>query len=151
MGFYLENDFRELYITDSATTVSSAQISEAFFDAEEILLDLVGEAIILEAKSETPQNAKRAERIKRAHGKLAFRAMLILRSSRLRDGGIVGSERDVNNSVTTSYIAADEVEKRREQLYSDALNLISEYVVKVETVVETAPSYSTTVSRNLTW
>lgn len=127
--------FREIYVTSPSVTVSEIQIEESLAEAEDEILQIIGSDALTDAKKDTPSNPLRASRVRRAHGKLAYRALLLIRAARFRDGGIVQSETDKNDgSVTNSYVKQSEIESQRKTLLEEAMNDLKLYVLPGETV-----------------
>lgn len=143
MAWLTEKEFRRIYVTESATDIPPDQISQSLDEAKDIIGGLCGNAVLDEIEAFTIADAESAAEIrrykdfKRAEGKLAFRELLLIMSSRFRSGGIRNAERDENTGSTNQFERFSETENRRDVLYADALRILKPYLT-VESVSQTA-------------
>ena len=148
MAWLSEAEFRELYITESATEISSAQVGQCLDEAVDELSTLCGDAAAAEVSDALDDTLLKIKRFRRAQGKLAYRELLFLMSSRFRSGGILSQEKDANSTATDTYESFASIEKRRESLYQDAVNAVSIYFLPAETVVINSPVARSGAVRN---
>lgn len=152
MAFLTEQEFRELYVTESATEISPAQIALCLDEAIDDIAGLCGEAVITEITDADDNSVRKVKSFRRAQGKLAYRELLFLMSSRFRDGGIVTAEKDINDSVTNQYAHFSEIEKRRDALYADAVAALKPYFTAEESAEVVAEASGThNVANNFVW
>lgn len=147
-----EEEFREIYITEAATAISPSQFGQCLNAGIRTVTGFVGSAAALEVKNNDGPYSEKTMDLREAQGKLAFRELLLLMSSRFRDGGIASTERDVNDSVTNSYESFDKTERRRTALYEEALSILGIYRTSTATIVEDSfPVYSMSLKKRITW
>lgn len=146
MAWLTEQEFRVIYVTDSATEIQTEQIDQCLDEAIDELTSLCDETSIVDVVSDVETTPLKTKQFRRAQGKLAYRALLLIMSSRFRSGGILSQERDMNSSATDTYERFSEVEKRRGVLYEEALGAISAYLTTSESGKRAVPqSYSSAV------
>lgn len=130
MAWLTENEFKSLYVTESATEISSAQISQCLDEGIDEIALMCGEDVLTEIENAVSGSTDRkVKKFRRAQGKLAYRALLLVISSRFRSGGVLESERDINSSMADKYESFDKVEKRREVLKSEAAETLKPYLI----------------------
>lgn len=128
MALLDEEKFRKIYVTDSATELAPDQIIHCLDEARDELATICGESVVTEVEDSSSDDDRKVLRFQRAQGKLAYRELLLIMSSRFRSGGILTQERDANSSATDSYEKFSEVEKRRAALYDEAMRAIAVYI-----------------------
>jgi len=129
MAWLSDLEFREIYVTESATETTSVQLNHCLDDAMNELEMLFDTVTIAEIADDTENALSKVKAFRLAQGKLALRALLLLRSRRFRDGGIIRSESDANGGSSNSYESFAETEAARAVLYSEAIKAVSGYLV----------------------
>ncbi len=129
MAWLSDLEFREIYVTESATETTSAQLNHCLDEALLEIETLFDTATMTEIADDTTGELRKVKAFRLAQGKLALRALLLLRSRRFRDGGIVRSESDANGGSSNSYESFAETEEARAVLYSEAIKAIDGYFI----------------------
>lgn len=153
MAWLDEGEFREIYVTESATEIVSAQIEQCLRLAARQITRLVGVALVGEVLTAPPPYVlDKFNDLRDAQGKLAYRELLLIQSSRARAGGIIETERDANADTTNKYVSFAETERRRDALYREALDILEIYfsLEEVAEILERAPR-STSVPIEIGW
>lgn len=128
MSWMNEADFRLLYVTESATETKSAQILQSLNAGRRVIASVVGDGTVAAVAADTSvPPAFQTLDLREAQGKLALRELLIIQTTRVRDGGIVQAERDANNATINQYATFTETEKRRAALLGEAMAIIEFY------------------------
>lgn len=135
MAFLTEENFRAIYITDAATDIPTAQVAQCLAEAIDDLEDLCGTEAVEEVTASESTTDRKVVRFNRAQGKLAYRALLLILSSRFRSGGILVKESDATASVTDEYEKFDDIQKRRISLYKEAVRAVANYLITSGTEV----------------
>lgn len=130
MAFLTELEFRDLYVTGSESEISAAQVEQCLDEALDEISKLCGESVVTEISEATDDSLRKNKAFRRSQGKLAYRALLLIQTSRYRAGGIIAQEKDQNDQVLNQYEKFAEIEKRREALLSDALSALSPYLIQ---------------------
>lgn len=129
MAWLTEDEFRNLYVTESATEINSAQVESCLQKAVREIRKLAGAEVVAEIEAEQADStADKVLDFREAQEKLAYRQLLLIWSSRFRSGGVMESETDNNAQSTDRYEKFSETEKRRAALYAEALDAISAYL-----------------------
>ena len=151
MSWLDETQFRNLYVTASATEIGSEQIGQCLDEAIDRLADLCGDAVVTEIQN-GDNELRKAKTFRRAQGKFAYAALLLLMSARFRSGGILVKESDANASTTDEYAGVTDIEKRRAVLIKEATEAVAFYITPAEKVKDESfifPSISMT--KKITW
>ncbi len=120
-------------MTESETEIDDAIIEQSLRAGIRHVTKLVGAIAAAEVVADaTSDNADKRDALRDAMGKLAYRDLLPVLVSRYRTGGIVETETDQNSSVTNKYVSAVEIEKRRQMLLNDALDVVEPYLTEEE-------------------
>ena len=126
MAWLSDATFRTFHVTESATTVDDDTVEECLESAKDALANLCGDSIIQEIEGLSDDDRK-GHKFRRAQRKLAYRELLEFMSSRSRDGGIMESERDANGDTVNKYVPYTEIQKRRTDLYAEAIEIVERY------------------------
>jgi hypothetical protein len=129
MSWLSEEEFKARYVTESATEISTTQINDCLEEGIDLIGSMCGEAVLSEINSASDNSVRKISKFRRAQGKLAYRALLLLMSSRFRNGGILESERDQTSSATDKFVSFSDIEKRREALNQEAAKLLENYLI----------------------
>ena len=135
MSWLTVNDFKDLYLTESATEIKESQINQSLDSAIDKLAEICGEDIVGEIES-ADDALRKTKSFRRAQGKFAYAEILFLMSSRFRSGGILIKESDSNAGATDEYANFSDVEKRRQVLIAEALDTIKTYIAPGEQPIE---------------
>ncbi|MCD9188241.1 MAG: hypothetical protein LUM44_17630 [Pyrinomonadaceae bacterium] len=130
MAFLTEEEFRVLYVTNSESELSPAQYNQCLEEGIDLIAKLCGETLVTEIEDAGDDSSRKNKAVRRAQGKLAYRALLTIQTGRYRAGGVISQEKDQNDSVTNQYEKASETEKRREWFYQSALEDLSPYLIQ---------------------
>lgn len=152
MSWLSEEDFRTLWVPESATEIPSAQITECLDSAIADITKLVDSNEITALVADTGNTLLPTKSIRRAQSKLAYRELLLFLSNRFRSGGIQLKERDENASTTNEYESADKTDLRRRSLWTEAMDILEPYFgeeTKEEDVTKFRRSTSKTI--DFTW
>ncbi|MBS3915592.1 MAG: hypothetical protein KG003_13945 [Bacteroidetes bacterium] len=129
MAWLTADEFKDLYVTESATEISSAQITQCLDEGIDEIASMCGEAVLTEIEIAVGTEARKVRQFRRAQGKLGYRALLLIMSARFRNGGILESERDMNSSATDKYVSFKNIDLQREALYKDAAKALENYLI----------------------
>ena len=127
MAWLDEYEFRALYVTDATSDLPSATINNALESAINHIADYVGDATITEVQTTENNSVLKVARLREAQELLTLRKILDVNLSRLRNGGVMDTERDENGNATNKYASFSDVEKRRDALLAEAQRLIRPY------------------------
>lgn len=129
MAWLTAVEFKDLYVTESATEISSAQILQCLDEGIDEIASMCGEDVLTEIENAVGTTARKVRQFRRAQGKLAYRALLLIMSARFRNGGILESERDMNSSATDKYVSFKNIDLQREALMNDAAKALQNYLI----------------------
>jgi len=162
MAWMTQSEFRLIYVTESATEILPVQIGQCLDEGLTLISDLCGYSVISEIAALNPnltvesETNRRYKNFRTAQGKLAARALELIRGRRYRAGGVMETERDVNADTTNKYESFTQTMKAREELYADALRLLKPYLTITETHEEETATViiarrSTSVPIEIAW
>jgi hypothetical protein len=142
MAWITEGEFREKHVSSNATEISSASVEDALKAAEDFIVRKCGESVrsFVEDEAEANAGTPKYRALRDAQECLTVRKMLLNSAftSRLQDGGVFESAKDLNDTtVTTKFESfSRETEARRAALYLEAMELIEPFLYSVEIVAD---------------
>jgi len=145
MAWLTEDEFKDLWVTESATEIPDAQITECLSSAIAMITNRVKAEYLATLESDNDNSDIVTKTLRRSQSKLAYRELLLYRSSQFRSGGIAKIEYDDNASVKNEYEDFKNTDLRRSNLLDEALDILSPYLTEEaeEEEVDRNPARST--------
>ncbi len=132
-------EFRERWVSD-ASGIEDAPITDVLDSARRYIKKHVKEAeydaFVADSISDTASDLREAQHL------LAHRAYLLIRGSRLKDGGIYKKESDPNSQSTVEFESVSEIEKLRAAHLAEANLILDSYLISEE--VKSLSAFPTT-------
>lgn len=152
MAWLTKDELRGLYVTDSATEISDAQLNQCLNAGIRTVTKYVGEPAATEVNGAAEPYTLKVSDLREAQGKLAYRELLLIASSRFRSGGVLESEKDTNDSSVNKYEAFDKTQQRRAALFEEALEILEHYSQPdAPDELDEIPNYSVVLTRKPAW
>lgn len=141
MAWLTDEDFRLIYVTDSASEVKPEQVEECLNSAKSQIRKRVILDVFTDVSLAMPSDAEEAYDVRRAQGKIAYAELLLIQSARYRSGGILQAERDSNETGQNIYETYSATEKRADRLKAEAFEILEIYRLPAETVKESTNGF----------
>lgn len=153
MPWLTADEFKDLWVTESATEIPAAQITECLDSAKAEIVARVEADYVTALVADNDNSEDNSKSLRRAQSKLAYRELLFFRSSQFRSGGIAKLELDENASVRNEYEAFKDTELRRQKLLEDALGILEPFLTEEaeEEAAENESPRSTCKAINFGW
>lgn len=136
------SEFKQLYLTDTATDLDDAQIEQCLNRAKSKLISLVGASAVAAVETIEDEVYSAAEQdIRTAHGLLGLRHALLIGSNRINNGGIVESGTD-STGAGTRWESFANTQKRRAEILQEVLDLL-EAQIAAGAITTIAPAKTT--------